>query len=555
MGDLINSILQNICNSETFRLAHQQREFLVFLVNRLKNNEPGSFKESLIGIDFFDRKPGYDPKADPIVRVEAHRLRRRLQSYYRKEGAQETSRIELSKGSYIPVLTASDAKFYPTGWLLAVFVRTNDELTNIGLTAELVKNLGKLKNLRVLAVQSMLTTEGDLQKAVSDLGANSVLECCINGPEIRAELKHIIDGKFELIGSFDNQIQSAVETVSMFVASTLQSEVGKGTHKTLADPVDRETYQIYLSGRGWFHHWSPDNLTRAVEHFKEVLRRYPNYAPAFAGLADCQVLFSYWYAANTRESLEQGFAWASRALELDPECGEAYCSLAAFQIALNHEWKLAEGNFRRAIQQNPSNSLGLNWLSIICLVPLRRFEEAVDTVFEAYDLDPVSPEVGNEIVWVRINCRQFAESAEQGRRMVSQHKEFLEAYWALGLAESALGSHEAALQAFQVAEDLSPNVPHTLAWRGFVEGRAGNENKARDYLSRLDAIRTTAPVRSIHYAWVLTGLQETDAALDYFGRAMAEADPFTLYADTFFVYDTLRKYPRFQNFRKQLNLL
>ena len=65
-----------------------------------------------------------------------------------------------------------------------------------------------------------------------------------------------------------------------------------------------------------------------------------------------------------------------RALELDPECGEAYCSLAMFQLALKHEWDLAESSFRRAIRQNPSYSMGLNWLSIACLVPLSRFDEA-----------------------------------------------------------------------------------------------------------------------------------------------------------------------------------
>ena len=70
-----------------------------------------------------------------------------------------------------------------------------------------------------------------------------------------------------------------------------------------------------------------------------------------------------------------------------------------------------------------------------------RFEEAVDTVFAAYDLDPASPEIGNEIVWVRLCCRQFEESAEQGRRIIALHPSFLEAYWSLGLAESSLGHY------------------------------------------------------------------------------------------------------------------
>jgi len=309
-----------------------------------------------------------------------------------------------------------------------------------------------------------------------------------------------------------------------------------------------------LSGRAWFHRWSPDNLTRAMEHFHEVLQRYPKYAPAYAGLADCQALRSWWHAQDTRKTLEQGYAWATRALELNPECSEAYCSLAMFQIALKHEWALAEANFRRAFSQNPSYSMGLNWLSIACLAPLSRFDEAIDAVFEAYDLDPLSPEIGNEIVWVRICCGQFVESAEQGRRMISQYPEFVEAYWSLGIAESSLGNHEEARRAFQAAEGLDPNIPHTIAWRGFVEGCAGNRNEAERYLARLNEMSQTYPVRPIHHSWVYSGLGELDKSMDFFEMAVAEADPFTLYADVFPTYINLHRHPRFFQLRQALRL-
>jgi tetratricopeptide (TPR) repeat protein len=138
--------------------------------------------------------------------------------------------------------------------------------------------------------------------------------------------------------------------------------------------------------------------------------------------------------------------------------------------------------------------------------------------------------------------------------MISQHKDFLEAYWSLGLAESALGHHDAALRAFRIADDLAPDLPHTLAWRGFVEGRAGNHGAAKRCLARLHEIKTTAPVRSIHYSWILSEIGEVESALDYFERAIAEADPFTLYANVFFVYDSLRNSPRFRRVCEGLNL-
>ena len=104
MADALDKELRRIASSETFRLAHQQRELLAFLVNRLATTPRDEFKESIIGLEFFGRKPGYDPKADPIVRVEAHRLRRRLEAYYRTEGSGDPWRIVLGKGNYIPAL-------------------------------------------------------------------------------------------------------------------------------------------------------------------------------------------------------------------------------------------------------------------------------------------------------------------------------------------------------------------------------------------------------------------------------------------------------------------
>lgn len=547
----MNTALRRISSSEIFRLAHQQREFLRFLVNRLNATSVDELKESVIGMEFFGRKAGYDPKADPIVRVEAHRLRRRLESFYRSEGARDPWRIVLGKGNYIPALQAATGARADN--ILAVIVNSDDELTTLGMTAELVRRLGTLKDIRVLAAQSVHGAQGDVATAIHELGADLVLECCIKGAIIHAQLKRVKAEGLELIGSFDNQIQSARDMIEMFVASTLDPG-RRGRSQKFWSQMDRETYQIYLSGRGWFHRWSPDNLSKAMEHFEAVLNRYPSYAPAMAGLADCEVLRSYWYARETRKSLENGFGWASKALELDPDSSEAHCSLAACQIGLHHDWASAEHNFRIAVRQNPSYSLGHNWLSIICLVPLRRFDEAIDAVFEAYDLDPVSPEIGNEIVWVRICCRQFAESADQGRRMIAQHPNFIEAYWSLGLAESAQDNHVEARHALQVAEDLAPLIPHTIAWRGYAEARAGDRAAALRYLERLDALANSQPVRPIHYAWIYAGLRENDPALTYFEKALSEADPFTLYADVFFLYSNLRSDERFQRVRAVLCL-
>jgi len=541
MGPEARRVLERVCRSEAFQAAPRLRELLVFLASH------PPLKETVIGIEFFQRKPGYDPKKDPIVRVEAHRLRGRLLSYYSGEGAHDVWRVELPKGSYIPAF--HEWREIPREWRLAVLVEAGDELTSQGLTVELISKLGALRGITVLAPQSSLMTR-DAVSAIRELGANAVLQCQLEGMNLRAQLSRVESGGLAPLGTFDNVIQPAVEALSRFVGSSLGAPASAGHPRRPV--IDRESYQLFLSGRAWFHRWSPNNLARAAEHFHCVIEKCPDYAPAFAGLADIQVLLAYWHVAIAKPVLEQGLGYATRALELDPDCTEAYCSLGALEATLHRNWAASEAMFRRALDTNPSNALALNWLSIIALIPRMRFEEAVDAVFAASELDPASPEIGNEIVWVRICCGQYEESAEQGRRIVGLHPNFLEGYWSLALAESAAGRHLSACAALDNAEGLTPGVPFTWAFRAFVEGMAGNRDAARQYLERLQTM--AGPVRALYLAWAHGGLGELDQAMAYLDQAVDAADPLALYMDVFYPFAPMRKHPGFDSIRRRCGL-
>ena len=551
MEGSVQNHLDRICRSEVFRSAPRLRDFLVFLTTRQSGDDSQGLKETVIGMDFFQRDPGYDPKKDPIVRVEAHRLRGRLVDYYRQEGAGDQWRIDLPKGSYVPLVRKRDE--VPAEWRLAVMVDSPDELTAEGLTVELITKLGTLQGVTVLAPPSSLTTR-DAAGAIHKLGANAILECRLDGMSLQATLSRADGTGLTRIGAFDNVIQPAVEALSRFVASSLGSPGREGTGTPRRLVIDRESYQLYLSGRAWFHRWSPDNLSQAAAHFRTVIERCPDFAPAYAGLADVHVLLAYWHVANARPTLEQGRAYAVKAVELDPSSAEAFCSLGAFDATLNRDWAASEANFRRALAVNPSNALALNWLSIIALIPRMRYEEAVDAVFAAYDLDPASPEIGNEIVWVRLNCRQFEESADQGRRIISLHPSFLEAYWSLGLAESAMGHHSLAREVFDKAEQLGPQVQFTLALRSLVEGVGGNLCAAQQYLGRLRETAQSFPVRDLYYCWAYSGLGEIDLAMEHLQRAVDMADPLALYVDVFVPFDRLRIHRGYQRIRQQQRL-
>ena len=94
--------LDQILASAEFADAERATSFLRFVVNRVLDRRAGEIKESVIAVEALGRSPSFDPKSDPIVRVEARRLRDRLDSYYRREGADDPVVISLPKGGYVP---------------------------------------------------------------------------------------------------------------------------------------------------------------------------------------------------------------------------------------------------------------------------------------------------------------------------------------------------------------------------------------------------------------------------------------------------------------------
>ena len=279
-----------------------------------------------------------------------------------------------------------------------------------------------------------------------------------------------------------------------------------------------------------------------------MLKRNPRFAPAYTGLADIQVLRAYWHVAQARPVLERGLAYALKAMELDPTCGEAHCSLGALEVVLRQDWEKSENLFRFALEANANNALALNWMSIVALVPQLRFADAVDAVFAAYDLDPASPEIGNEIVWVRICCGQFAEAAEQARRIVELHPGFLEAYWSLAAAVCSCGQHASAIDALDRADRLGPGIPMTLALRCFVEGARGDVEAARQSLFRLDSLSDPAAARAIYHAWAHAAVGDLDRGMQHLEMAVDDADPQALYVEVFPPNAPLRAHPDIPKF-------
>src|SRR5262245_29816987 len=159
--------LDRIIASSTFQQVERLKRFITFIVTEAAAGRGDELKEYVVGVQVFGKEASFDPRTDPIVRVQARRLRARLTRYYHDEGQQDEIIIELPKGGYAPVFKRREPRTASRPSLTATLARRNtitvlpftDHSDNgdleqfcAGLTQELIYRLTRLKGLRVVEV-------------------------------------------------------------------------------------------------------------------------------------------------------------------------------------------------------------------------------------------------------------------------------------------------------------------------------------------------------------------------------------------------------------------
>ena len=158
----------------------------------------------------------------------------------------------------------------------------------------------------------------------------------------------------------------------------------------------------------------------AIEYFEQAIAKDPNYAIAWAGMADALVLSKETWAQmrpRCRDGLARAKAAAERAVELDPMLSEAQSAMASVR-AREYAWPEAERGFRRAIELNPNNALAHLELGASVLVVQERFAEGLDEVRRAVRLDPLSPYVNTEFGRALMWAGHYDEAIDQLRKAI-----------------------------------------------------------------------------------------------------------------------------------------
>jgi TolB-like protein/DNA-binding winged helix-turn-helix (wHTH) protein/Flp pilus assembly protein TadD len=436
-----------------------------------------------------------------------------------------------------------------------------------GFTEEMITQLGRLDpvHLGVIArtsAEHYKQSHLPVAQIARELGVEYVLEGSVrrNAQRVRitAQLIRSSDQTHLWAQEYDRDMTDLLPVqgeIAQEVASEIQltldpSDIQSALAAKQA-PATTEAYELYLKGRYFWNKRTVEGLQEAIHIFQEVIARDPNYAPAYAGLADSYALLCGYSVAPPGDFMLQARAAAVNALRLDERLPQAHTSMALIAESYDFDWRAAETEFRRAIALDPNYATAHEWYAEH-LAWRGRFDEALVEIGRARRLDPMSLIVAADEAKILYYSRQYDRAIAQYQTILEMQPDFPAAhmvafaYFQKGMVSSAL------------RDVNSWNCPEDQLWnlmiRTFIYEHSGRRAEARQSLQELLKINRRRPVdpAPIILAFIASGRNnEAVAWLEkgYRQHSMAlrelKVDPF---------YDPLRADPRFQDLLRRVAL-
>lgn len=570
--------LDRIGSSTTFQQVDRLKRFLQFVVSETAEGRASQLKEYVIGVQVFDKDETFDPRTDPIVRVQARRLRARLTRYYAEEGQHDSILIELPKGGYSPVFkrtgtpapTRSIARALASRNTIAVLPFSDQSPSGDmgyfcrGLGQEIVHALTGSQNLRILAsTENQLNNEppDDLRELANRLDVAMLVSGSVRkqGTTIRIAVQ-IIDGPSgsyawsEIIdGRLDDDFQLQ-ERVAGAVLDSLQTT----THspgKAMSRPVENlAARNLYLQGRFHMNQRTEEGLRKAVDLFGKALVEDGQYAQAFSGLADTWGLLGHYGVLAPAEVWTKAASSAASAVIADEHSADSHCSLAHVKSTQDWDWSGAEQEFLRAINLDPQNPTAHHWYGISCLAPMTRLDQALEQLLIAQSLDPVSGIIARDLAMIHLYRRDFEAALEQIDHTVELNPHFSPAYWALGIIQEQRREFDESIAAFQRAIQLSPESPRMHGALGRTLALSGKKEQSRQILRNLLELSKKRYVSPFELASMNFALGDNTAGFQWLTRAFEDRsfELLSLLVDPRF--DTIRNEPQFEDLAARLGL-
>lgn len=294
--------------------------------------------------------------------------------------------------------------------------------------------------------------------------------------------------------------------------------------KPTANP---EAYELYLKGRFFWNKRTAADLRRSIDYFNQAIAKDPNYALAYAGLAQAWKLLPAFNGGAPQDCFPQAESAARKALALDDTLSDAHAALASLKGLNGFDYAGAVTEYERTIQLNPNDATAHQWFANDTLANIGQNERELAVMKRAMELDPLSLVINANLGWAYIHLGRLDEAVAQLRKTMEMDGAFYYARYTLALALELKGAIPEAITEYQktvsITEDAAP-----LGMLGRLYAAQGRKDEAQKILQQLRQRREQRYIPAYYLALVYLGLGDRNEALKWLEESYRERDGFNI---------------------------
>jgi TolB-like protein/Tfp pilus assembly protein PilF len=425
-----------------------------------------------------------------------------------------------------------------------------------GMQDEILARLSKIADLKVISrtsTQRFKSAPGDLREIARQLGVANILEGSVQKAadqvRVNVQLINALNDAHLWSDIYDRKLTDifAVESdIAKTIADTLQAKLTGTEKQMIAVQPTRDTtaYELFLKGRSLWGKRGGDNIRQAIAFYEQAIARDPNYAPAYAGMAEAYATLPAYTATPPWEAHIKAKAAAVKALQLDEKQAEARTALAYVLCLGDRDMTGSVSEFERAIALNPNYVTAHQWYGNGPLAAVGRFNESIAEGKRAIELDPLSPVINSDLGENLINARRYDEAIAQLQKTVDIDPTFHFARYNLGKALQLKGDVPAAIAEYEKAQQFNEDARVLLA---AAKAQSGDKEAAVRMLAELAELSQYRFVNAYSRALLYLSLKNRDEAIRWLEQGLANHDGAPIaWIKVDPMLDPLRGDPRFE---------
>jgi serine/threonine-protein kinase len=447
--------------------------FLRYIVEETVAGRGGNIRESTLGVHVFDRGEDFNPRLDPIVRVQARNLRVRLAKYYGGTGAEDIVRIALPKGTYVPNFD--------------------------GVTPAPEADTLLPPSPQAVALAAISVAPAAISVMPAPPPRSPVAQPQVTPPRYL--------------------VAALILLVILIGIAALWISHPRGAGAAMGPGALAE--QLYQRGRFALDRETEASLRESIVWFEQALGKAPNYAAAHAGLSEAHNLLAQFGYVSPREGMEKARAEARRAIDLDPRLAEGHVALAAVVEAYDWDWPAAEREYRKALELSPALAGAHLWYGMF-LRDQGRVDEAIPELRRAAELQPYSVIISVNLAYGLLARGDAAGALEAARKAVSMAPDLPTAALVLSHASHAMAHPADRAAALEKARRGARGNPHALSLVACELARAGRREESQALAGELNDLARERYVSPFDLGKVSLMLGDEDRAFGLFEEAFRE---------------------------------